>query len=326
MKFIITVDTEADNQWQGAGDITLKNIASWPRFQLLCEQYQFLPTYLITYEITQNQEAVELLRSWQDSGRAEIGAHLHPWTSPPFTSADKYQRYPSELSDKELGAKLEALTGAITEQFGRSPTSYRAGRWGFDGRQVGRLRRLGYFVDCSVTPKVSWRSQLGLPFGSGGPDFRRAPVRPYYLSPEDICSPGAGGLLELPMTILSVAPWVKEGAAMEKRIMSQSKSLLKKFLVKLYLQKKWLRIFPASGSEDWPKIYQAACRNNLPVLQFMIHSSELALGASPDSKNQAALDHIYGQLGAMFAYFREQGLEGMGLSAYAQAVMAGKTT
>ena len=33
MKFIITVDTEADNQWKSGGDISLTNIFAVPRFQ-----------------------------------------------------------------------------------------------------------------------------------------------------------------------------------------------------------------------------------------------------------------------------------------------------
>ncbi len=42
----------------------------------------------------------EILRPLDGDGRAEIGAHLHPWTTPPFTPWDRSERvaaYPSEL-------------------------------------------------------------------------------------------------------------------------------------------------------------------------------------------------------------------------------------
>ena len=83
MKFIITVDTEADNQWTRPSRETVDNIFFLFRFNELCKRFNLLPTYLITYEVACNTKAVSLLKSFQIEG-AEIGAHLHPWTTPPF--------------------------------------------------------------------------------------------------------------------------------------------------------------------------------------------------------------------------------------------------
>ena len=52
-KFIITIDTEGDNLWNpvcvrsGMREITVKNSEYLERFQLLCEKYKFIPTYLV---------------------------------------------------------------------------------------------------------------------------------------------------------------------------------------------------------------------------------------------------------------------------------------
>ena len=51
MKLILTVDTEADNQWNVGAELTTDNLSYVPRFQALCEHFEFPPTYLCTYEV-----------------------------------------------------------------------------------------------------------------------------------------------------------------------------------------------------------------------------------------------------------------------------------
>ena len=48
MKFIITIDTEGDNQWDHGRELTVENIRFVPRFQELCNKYHVKPTYLVT--------------------------------------------------------------------------------------------------------------------------------------------------------------------------------------------------------------------------------------------------------------------------------------
>jgi hypothetical protein len=315
MKFIITVDTEADNQWKRGG-IALKNIDYLPRFQALCQRYDFTPTYLVAYEIASNQKAVSMLKRWYNQGKAEIGAHLHPWTTPPFKSEEerKARVFPNELTDEELKLKLKNLTDKITESFGAAPTSFRAGRWGFDRRLVDYLPELGYLVDCSITPKVSWKKFKGAAGGIGGPDFREAPVKPYYISRDNVCRPGDSKLLEVPMTILYTGRLIKEGGKIANWFSVLDESILKRGLNFLFFKRKWLRIFPETSGREWEAIYNSAKRNRLPVLEFMIHSSELMPGGSPYAKNGKDVENIYKNLEIMFAYFKRNNLKGMALS------------
>ena len=160
MKLIITVDTEADNQWAYDGRISLENLQCLPRFQDLCESYHFRPTYLMACEVLQDDRALSRLRQWQQEGRAEIGAHLEPWTTPPFMEAEEKDRamqaFPSELPEPWFARKLETLTAGIERALGDAPRSFRAARWGLCGPMVRSLAACGYLVDCSVTPKTSW--------------------------------------------------------------------------------------------------------------------------------------------------------------------------
>ena len=307
MKFIITVDTEADNQWKAGEELTLKNISALPRFQALCEKYNFIPTYLITHEVADDPLAVTMLSTWQKNNKAEIGTHLHPWTNPPLVAYEQGKHlYPSSLTDEDFKNKLTVLTEKIGKNFGKRPTSYRAGRWGLGPSHAQILRDLGYVADCSVTPKVSWAGsdKLG---GGIGPDFRGESVFPYIFS---------NGLLEMPMTILYTGVLWSEKNTLAKKFSFFPENLIKKILNKLFFQKKWLRIFPESTTSDWVEVYNSAKKNNLPVLEFMIHSSELAPGCSPYAKTPEAVEKIYNNLEALFSFLAKQGVEGIALNTF----------
>src|SRR5882672_1914690 len=60
--FIITIDTEGDDQWttsRGSREITTRNAAYLPRFQSLCERFRFKPVYLANYEMVMSDVFVE---------------------------------------------------------------------------------------------------------------------------------------------------------------------------------------------------------------------------------------------------------------------------
>lgn len=320
MKFIITVDTERDNEWKRPDKTSLENIKFLPRFQELCEKYGFKPTYLLTYEVASDPSSVAILKPWQEKSTAEIGAHMHPWTSPPFEKDESWEnkvhRFPHELSDGEIRDKLAVLTQGIINNFGIRPKSFRAGRWGFDKRVASELIRQNYIVDSSVTPKISWQNTKGDPDGSGGPDYRFFPAGPYFLDPQDISAKGHSSLLEIPMTVLFTGLFKKENNIFGKLVLQLPESFLKKVINRLLVRLKWLRVFHNSTKSDFKRIYKSAQKNDLPFVQFMIHSSELMPGGSPYAKNEEEIERTYKQLETMFAYFKEQGLKGSTLSEF----------
>jgi len=320
MKLIVTVDTEADNQWDYRGTISLANLRCLPRFQVLCERFRFAATYLLASEVLQDRETVQRLRSWQREGRAEVGAHLEPWTTPPFMAIERenpaLQMFPSELPTAWFERKLRTLTEDIATRFGLPPRSFRAARWGFSAPMVGVLARQGYRVDCSITPKTSWTVERGGPF-SGGPDYRRAQAEPYWLSEKDVCLSGDSGLLEAPMTVLYTGLLVREGSRATRRFSLLPESPAKRLLNRMVFRKKWLRISPASHRCDWLAIHRAAVRNGIEVLEFMIHSSELAPGTSPLTPSERDAESVFQRLEELFGDYRDLGVEGCTLSALA---------
>jgi len=164
MKLVVTIDTEADNQWDHGRPITTENVHYWSAFQTLCDRYGIIPTYLITSEIAEDKRAIDFFSPLVEVNKAEVGAHLHPWTTPPYVNQkglafnDEAHAFPSELPDSLLKAKLVNITRQIEDSIGKRPTSFREGRFGFDQRCAEVLSELGYQVDSSVTPLDYWNA------------------------------------------------------------------------------------------------------------------------------------------------------------------------
>lgn len=92
----------------------------------------------------------------------------------------------------------------------------------------------GYLVDCSVTPRVNWKTAKGAPQGDGGTDYRRFPQHAYFLDENDISREGGSSLLEVPMSIqYKHSGWmnsVKQGYdAAAGKVRSAFRSLLRRW-------------------------------------------------------------------------------------------------
>lgn len=53
-KFIITIDTEGDGQWNPDAPCSTENARFIPRFQELAEKFGFKPTWLTNYEMSED--------------------------------------------------------------------------------------------------------------------------------------------------------------------------------------------------------------------------------------------------------------------------------
>ncbi|MEQ8767935.1 MAG: hypothetical protein RL885_28785 [Planctomycetota bacterium] len=122
-RLIVTIDTEADMPgWRPKGEVTLENLRYLPKLQDLFESYGVPPTYLITYPVARSREATEYLRELQERGGCEIGAHLHPWTTPPLENGEALDnRHPHHLPPDRQREKLRVLTDAIAQALGERP-------------------------------------------------------------------------------------------------------------------------------------------------------------------------------------------------------------
>jgi hypothetical protein len=322
MQFIITIDTEGDNQWDAGGrSQPVENLRFIPRFQELCDRFRFPPTYLCTYDVVASPLFDDVLRPYDAGGRAEIGAHLHPWTTPPSSMWDRSDAagaYPSELPAGIFARKLESLTALIASKIGRQPRSYRAGRWGFSAAHIPVLLQLGYLADCSVTPLVDWRDPGAR---ERGQDFSAAPVAPYFMAWGDPARPGASGLLEVPVTILSTNALMQRSPALRALYQRHRRALPARMLNRAFLlAPRWFRPFSDMSHERLAAVYRTARSLQLPVIEMMFHSSELMPNGSPHNLTSASVDDLFARLEKTFALLQSEGVTGTTLGGYAEAV------
>lgn len=327
MILAVTVDTEADNQWDYGVPVTTKNAEYWQAFQSLCDKHGVPPTYLVTSEIASDASARHLLAGWVASGRAEVGAHLHPWTTAPFVDEpglrynDSAHSFPSELPTELVRLKLERLTTEIQSAFGSRPTSFRAGRFGFDLRCAKALSDLGYVVDSSVTPLAEWSAHKGLPDRDGGPDFTSHTATPFMI--EGIAHPG---FLELPVTIVITYGLLRRFPLLYRLYGSFPIRPIRNRLFGRWLRPQpiWLSPIPTFTSLDLVAAWDESQRMGGGVAVMMLHSSELMPGGSPYRPTESSVSDMLAQLDTFFHYVRGLGARPATLSSAAKELTSSR--
>lgn len=317
---LVTIDTEADNAWERSSKIELENTRRLGELHRFLEERGAIPTYLVTHEVASDPRSAAILGDLAGSGRAEVGAHLHPWTNPPFHRLAEREwechPYPHEYPDDVFEAKMVELGRVIEERIGVVPRSYRAGRWGFKAEHGAVLRRLGYVVDTSVTPGVSWERYPGAPGGQGGPSYVGAPRVPYRLHPTNAVHAGGDGLPEVPVSI----EWNRSpGKAMERILdrVGYYSVLARAMRATSILRPVWLRPYKRFSEPDLERLCRTLRRRHRPVWNIMFHSSEAIAGCSPYSRDEFELRALYGKLDLILARARELGARFVGLSDFA---------
>ena len=192
---IVSIDTEEDNWAPARTGITVENIRELPRLDRWFERLGVRATYFTSFQVAIQPWAASILRHIASRDRAEVGAHLHPWNTPPLEEPlvarnTVMRNLPQRLQE----AKIRTLTDMLVAGVGRRPAVFRAGRWGFGTSTAAALLACGYRIDSSVTPFVSWRAY------DDGPSHIGAPLEMYRL---DECGdprvPVPGGpLVEVP--------------------------------------------------------------------------------------------------------------------------------
>lgn len=324
----VTVDTEADNQWDYGTSLATENVRYWQAFQSVCEAYGVTPTYLITSEIVADASARDLLRTWVGKGKAEVGAHLHPWTTPPFLDRpgfrdnDPAHSYLSELPTELVRAKLATLTAEIEHAFDARPTSFRAGRFGFDSRSAISLSELGYLVDSSVTPLTEWSAHPGLPGGGGGPDFTEHDAMPFIIR-----GTGQPGLLELPLTIVVTYQLLRRFPWLLRLYRSFPIRPVRNRLLRPWLRPQPISLTPTHefSVSDLAAAWNECERMDSGIAVMMLHSSELMPNGSPFRLTASSVQELLRELAAFFDYARATGARPMTLSGAARHVMSSRT-
>ena len=179
----MTIDTEEEWDWKGdlpKANFSVTNTRKIPKFQEFCNDIGVRPTYLIDYAIVTDAQSVNYLKKPFEAGQCEVGGHLHPWCTPPIE--EKINSKNSHIVNLPVGLvkrKLTNLNEEIKNRFGDPPRSFRAGRWGINGKLLNLLADEGYEVDTSVRPfhediGFSYQNAIETPYW---PNFEKCLVR-----------------------------------------------------------------------------------------------------------------------------------------------------
>jgi hypothetical protein len=287
----VVVDTEEEFDWTAdfrRENTSVSAIEHIRRFQTLCDEFGLRPCYAIDYPIATQRQGIEALGPLADAGRAEIGAHLHPWVTPPFVEElNRKNSFPGNLDKAVEDAKIGHLKDAIKKNFGLTPISYKAGRYGCGPNTPIVLENHGFLVDLSPAPPLSFTAE-------GGPDFSRYGIEPRWVR--------ASNILILPSTGAYVG-WMP--AAHRIYILAATMSILRVpgLLARIGAVDR-LRLSPEGYTpRENRKLTEAVLQSGIRNFVFSLHSPSFKLGCSPYVRTQADLETFVGSCREYFRYF-----------------------
>ena len=189
-QLFIIVDTEEEFDWTAPfsrESVAVTAIQEAGRLQRAVTPYGLKPTYVVDYPVAATSASAETLAAFAHSGECRIGAHLHPWVTPPFDEPlVPAMSYGCNLGEPIERSKIETLSRTIQTKMGVHPRVFKAGRYGLGHSSVKILESLGYDVDASVIPHMDFRNE-------SGPSFLGFSPRPAVFG-------SARRMLELPCT------------------------------------------------------------------------------------------------------------------------------
>jgi hypothetical protein len=287
---VVVVDTEEEFDWTAPFDAAstgVANIACQYLAQHIFDAHGVVPTYVVDHPVAATPAAAAVLRAIAEAGHCAIGAHLHPWVTPPWDDqsaeapVDARHSYPCNLPPALERRKLQALTQAIVAGFGIRPTVYKAGRYGVGAATAGILRELGYGVDVSVVPHTDFSAD-------GGPDFTALPDAPFAIAP---------GLVELPLSVHFAGVLRGAGRQVYPCLMGRLARLhLPGIAARLGLLER-LRLTPEGHRlDDMLRQTRVALAGGARLFMLTYHSSALLPGATGYVRSEADRDRFLATL------------------------------
>ncbi len=297
-ELLVVVDTEEEFDWNAPFSRESTSTRAIPAQAAAHEIYDRLglvPTYVVDYPVATDPEAVAFLRGLKESGRAEIGAHLHPWVTPPHAEdVNRRNSYHCNLPPQLERAKIESITNAIGAAFGARPTIFKAGRYGFGANTQQVIAELGYQIDCSRLPHTNLAAD-------DGPDFRGTPAEPYWLDE-------SRDLLEIPVTIgfYGRAAGLGPRAAWLFDNVAANRLRLPGLLARSGLVAR-SRLTPEGVSADEQcRLIEAMAQRGHRVFSLVYHSPSLAPGHTPYVRTEEELAAFLAALEQVLTFFRDR--------------------
>ncbi|HEY0205156.1 MAG TPA: polysaccharide deacetylase family protein [Acetobacteraceae bacterium] len=294
------IDTEEDFDWNGPFSRTNTSVESFRhinRAQALFEKHGVRPCYLSSYPVLMDDEAARTLRGWVENGQCVIGAHLHPWVTPPHEEVVcLVNSFPCNLPEDLERRKLQTLSDTALDRIGQRPTVYKAGRYGFRVERGGTLTSLGFEVDTSVLP---FRDLSGL---GGGPDFFECPSQPFWADP-------TRRLLHVPMTHGLIGPLrTLAGSGADRFLFSTQMRRLRVpgLLSHLGLLERIMLTPEGLLLDDMRRLVRELASAGQMVFALTMHSPSFAPGHTPYARDANEVEALLARLDGFLSFFHAE--------------------
>lgn len=300
-RFMLVVDTEEEFDWDAPFDRESRSVTiieAMERGQAYFAAAGVRPLYVTDYPVIDDPHAGPMLANWVAEGKADVGAHCHPWVNPPHVEeVNAAHSFAGNLPEAWERAKITALRDRIAQVTGRAPLAFRAGRYGVGPNSAAILRDLGFRVDSSIRSRFNYAHHHG-------PDFTAMPLRPYRAGPD-------GGLIELPLSTAFVGGLRRLGDRLQPVIDRQGPG------AGLLARSGLLQRIPLTpegvSAAEAIRAIDRLLEDGLRLLMFSFHSPTLAPGHTPYVRDNADLTGFYRWWDAVLAHLARRGVAAAGL-------------
>lgn len=307
---VVIVDTEEEFDWSrpfSRDHVAVTAMRAQGLAHRIYERYGMTPTYAVTYPVATRADGFGLLRELLADGACEIGAHLHPWVTPPFDEpVSDRNSMAGNLPEALERMKLERLVEAIGTAFGERPRLYKAGRYGLGPNSARLIEALGFAIDASVLPATDLR-------GRHGPDYRAYTAAPFWFG-------HARPVLELPVT--AGAAGLLAGSAAVRRALLGRPALERLHVPGLLARSGLLeRITLTPEGVDHAahrRLVRSLLARGQRVFTLTYHSPSLAVGHTPYVRSAADLAAFLDRIERFLDFFMGE-LGGVAMRASALA-------
>jgi hypothetical protein len=295
----VVIHTEEEFDWSQPGfdrnATGVTHMRHIDRVQDLFDAYGIVPTYVVDYAIADQEQGWRPLQRFAAEGRALIGAHLHPWVSPPYTEElSRRHSYPGNLPRDLEHDKLSRLTDRITGSIGTRPTVYLAGRYGNGPNSADILEELGYEIDVSVNVPMDFSAD-------GGPDYSASTNHPFWFGSRrrllGLCYSGA------------FLGWLPAGKRLAYRLSSHeaiSWARLPGVLSRLRAVDR-IGLSPEGFTNaELRRLTLSLLADGFRVFVFYFHSPSVQPGCTPYVRDERDLRSFLANCRDYFAFFRDE--------------------
>ncbi len=297
----VVIDTEEEFDWgapYSRANTSVTAMKHIGRVQHIFDRYHLKPTYVVDYPVAHKPEGAAPLREIQAEDRCTIGAHLHPWVTPPYEEIlNTANSFACNLPTPLERAKIQALGEVIEERFGLTPRVYKAGRYGLGAQSLATLKALGYEVDTSINPHMDFSPQ-------GGPSFTAFDAAPAWLTEDGthvFSLPCSGGFVG------AAGAWGRHLHAMAStRWLERAKAV--GILSRLGVTNRVMLSPEGNSLDEMKALARALWSRGLRTFSLTFHSPSVAPGHTPYVRTHEDLQAFLSRIDAFCEFFfRELG-------------------